>query len=87
MEGKWFSIWMEDKRTLQITRLRNLLSDAENGMSPFSDAFMDQWNNMVNAYERYEEEFSKFSGMTISQIDAWCREDLIKRGAIEECDD
>ena len=82
--GFYFALWCEDKRSLQATRIRNIMSDVNAGHSPFSTMVSDQISDLERFDEEYNHTFEMFSHMTVSDIDKWCKEDLLKRGAIEE---
>ena len=84
MPGFYFSLWCEDKRSIQAARSRNLASDLDAGYSPFGSALVGQMRSCIDAEQEYVAQFTRFSHMTVSQIDEWCRQDLIDRGAIEE---
>ena len=84
MPGFYFALWCEDKRSIQASRIRNLASDLDAGYSPFGSALLGQMQACIASYNEYLEQFKKFSHMTVSQVDEWCRQDLIDRGAIEE---
>ena len=84
MPGFYWALWCEDKRSMQATRVRNVASDLDAGCSPFGLLMQNQFKDLIDKYEDYRAQFIRFSEMTVAQVDEWCRQDLIDRGAIEE---
>ena len=84
MPGFYFALWCEDQRSLQATRLRNVLADLDAGRSPFGSEAERALDETKRAHDTYNEYFAGFSKMTVKQIDEWCRSDLVRRGAISE---
>ena len=85
MPGFYFALWMEDKRSMQMTRLRNVMSDVESGsFSPFSSTIVNQLATIMDMSNEYDRQFISLGKLTMTQADEWCRADLIKRGVITE---
>ena len=84
IEGFYFALWCEDKRSLQATRIRNIMADIDAGYSPFGNSIVQQLKELKKVQKDYVETFKWFSGMNVREIDEWCHQDLVKRGAISE---
>lgn len=84
LPGFYFALWCEDQRSLQATRMRNITSDLDAGYSPFGSSVRRDFDEVTKASEHYIEKFNDFAKMTVKDIDEWCRQDLIRRGAISE---
>ena len=80
--GYYFALWCKDQRSLQETRLRNMMADINAGYYPFGESISNQVGVLESHDMEYNHTFEMFSHMDIEDIDQWCKEDLVKRGAI-----
>lgn len=84
MPGFYFALWCEDKRSLQATRIRNIMSDIDAGYSPFGSVVKAALEEADRASQEYYDAFADFQKMTVAQVDEWCRSDMLRRGSISE---
>ena len=82
MKQDWVTIWIEDKKSMISTMLRNLASDLAVGYDPMGESARRQ-KNMIDEYEKtYYSEMDRLKEMGPSKANWWCYMDLKKRGAI-----
>ena len=82
--GNWLQIWKKDTESLICCMVRNLASDIEAGYDPFGNSITNSINELVKYKSRREMEMKILQEtMNPEQINKWCWEDLIRRGAIE----
>lgn len=78
----WFTIWLEDKRSILATMMRNLQSDIDAGYSPDGNSVRKQGEEILAYQSKFESEMDRFEEMTADEVNHWCYRDLLRRGAI-----
>lgn len=81
--AEWFTIWLEDKRSLLATMVRNLSADLDAGYDCFGNSVRRQREEIEAFRVKFEAEMDGFNGMTPEAINHWCYKDLKRRGAID----
>ena len=82
MEGKWFTMWFEDKQSIIRCMYNNLNADLEAGYDPFGKCIADQRSKIDNYIKKFDEDMEHIKEKTKQQVEHWCYYDLKKRGAI-----
>lgn len=80
---EWFSVWLDDKRSLLATMRRNLAADLEAGRDYFGESACRQRAEIDAYVAKFEAEMDGFDGMLPEQVNHWCFRDLKRRGAID----
>ena len=79
---KWFNIWLEDKKSIIDTRVKNLTADLDAGYDYFGYNISQQ-KRLIDSYkEDFDKELKNLSEMDYSKAEHWCYVDLRRRGAI-----
>jgi hypothetical protein len=79
----YFKLWLEDRQCILATMIRNLAADLAAGYDYFGRSAVSQ-REEIEAYKRNTDvKLDDFVNMTDTQVNRWCRFDLIKRGVIE----
>ena len=81
--GEWFEMWLDDKKSILNTMIKNLQSDLDNGYDYFGMSATKQRED-IDAYKKVTDDtLEMFKTMEEKDIDKWCYFDMVKRGAIE----
>lgn len=80
--GKWFVMWLEDKRSILDTMQRNMIADLEAGYNPNGYSILKQKVDMMEYEMEMDRRIDDFGKMTDKQIERWCYSDMRRRGAI-----
>lgn len=79
---KWFNIWLDDKKSVLDTMVKNLMADLDAGYDYFSYS-VSQQRRLIDSYkEDFDRELRNLSDMDCSKAERWCYVDLRRRGTI-----
>lgn len=82
-EMKWFEIWIEDRRSMSETMLRNMIADLEAGYNPNGHSIRKQAVDIEEYNMATNRNMDRFKVMEDKDVNRWCYYDLRKRGVIE----
>lgn len=79
----WFGIWVEDRKAMQETMVRNMTADLNVGYDYFGTSIVCQ-RFLIDEYKRQTDaQLDRFKTMREEEINRWCFYDLVQKGAIE----
>lgn len=79
----WQEMWINDKRSMVETMLRNIAADIAAGYNPVGDCIKNQREELRKYEEQFDRELMALADMTEEKAERWCKYDLIRRGAVE----
>ena len=78
----WFTMWLDDKKSMTATMYKNLASDLDAGYDPRGKSITEQ-KVMIRDYEKdIDNTLDLFKTMEADAVNRWCFYDMIKRGVI-----
>lgn len=83
MEGKWFKIWFDDKKSIIATMYENLASDLDAGYDPFGCSITTQRREIDEYTQKFDAEMRALQEKDKQHVEHWCYYDLKRRGAID----
>lgn len=79
----WFEMYVDDKRSMLNTMVRNLAADLDAGYDWFGASSVRQRERIDEYKAEYDGALERFKGMSEEQVQRWCFYDMLKRGAID----
>ena len=81
-DAEWYNIWIDDKKAMIETMVKNMAADLNAGYSYFGNSIQEQ-KRKLEAYEKeYHEQLMAFATMKDGEVDRWCYFDILRRGVI-----
>lgn len=82
-QGKWFTIWEQDKKNILSTMHRNLSADLDAGYNYTGQSIQKQLAAIDEYKHEFDEQLMGFVNKTSKEVEDWCYYDLKRRGSIE----
>lgn len=82
---KWFDyfdLWLEDKRSIIDTMIRNMTADLDAGYNYFGNSITKQRQDIEDYKKQLDEQMEKFHEWEPDKIGRWCYFDMKRSGAI-----
>lgn len=81
-DRNYITMWIEDKKSILETMIRNMNADLAAGYDPNGNSITQQKRD-IKLYEfDMNTQINDFSKMDESKANRWCYYDLVNRGAI-----
>ena len=78
----WFELWVEDRKSMLNTMVRNMASDLENGYDYYGKSITEQRKAIDEFKAKLDEEMDMIGMMEPNKVQHWCYVRLLKLGAI-----
>lgn len=81
-DRNYITMWIEDKKSILETMIRNMNADLAAGYDPNGKSITEQ-QTTIRRYEfDMNEQINAFANMDEVKANRWCYYDLVNRGAI-----
>lgn len=81
-DRNYITMWIEDKKSILETMIRNMNADLAAGYDPNGKSITQQKRD-IKLYEfDMNTQINKFANMDEAKANRWCYYDLVNRGAI-----
>lgn len=78
----WFQIWMDDKKSIISTMVKNMNADLNAGYNYFGECIKRQRREIEEYKADFDRQVMNFADMDDGKRNRWCYYDLLRRGAI-----
>ncbi len=79
----YFKIWLDDKKALLNTMIKNMISDLEAGCDYFGENIKKQREAIRIYKHQIDTQLMIMTEFSDEKINKWCYMDLIRKGVIE----
>ena len=78
----WFVMFVEDKKSIMATMIRNMADDINAGYDPCGDTIKREREELTAYEAEFNAELDKIAEMEPSRVNHYCYVKLLKAGAI-----